>query len=63
VETNYPGMRAVWCVGIVWRALFRRYPKWLNSVTGPLSRWKTIGGDQLVISFRKTAKTTPVAQA
>jgi SAM-dependent methyltransferase len=53
VETVFPGMRACWWITIVWRGVFRRDPEWVKALTGPLSRWKTRGGDQLVIVFRK----------
>jgi len=53
-ETKYPGMRLSWYILIVWRALFRRDPRWLDTLTAPLSRWRTTGGDQLVIVFRKS---------
>jgi SAM-dependent methyltransferase len=53
VHTAYPGMRALWCFVIVWRAVFRAEPKWLEGVNRRLSHWKTKGGDQLVIRFRK----------
>jgi SAM-dependent methyltransferase len=59
VETAYPGMRATWYVVIFWRALFRRNPKWMDVITRPLSRWKTVGGDQLVILFRKSDERNP----
>jgi SAM-dependent methyltransferase len=54
VEITYPFMRAAWYVQIIWRAVFRRDPKWIDAVTSNLSRWKTNGGDQLVILFRKS---------
>jgi SAM-dependent methyltransferase len=55
VETIFPAMRAFWWVQIGWRALFRRDPEWVNKFMAPLSRWKSGGGDQLVIVFRKAA--------
>jgi ubiquinone/menaquinone biosynthesis C-methylase UbiE len=54
IITVHPGMRAVWCVAIIWRILFHQHPKWTSAIASRLSRWKTIGGDQLVISFRKS---------
>jgi hypothetical protein len=47
-------MRAIWCLQVVWRTLFHRDPGWTGFMTRPLSRWKTKGGDQLVIVFRKS---------
>jgi hypothetical protein len=53
VETIYPAMRAFWCVDILWRTIFGRDAGWARVFTRRLSRWKTSGGDQLVIVFRK----------
>jgi GrpB-like predicted nucleotidyltransferase (UPF0157 family) len=53
VETAYPAMRAFWYIDILWRGILHKEPQWTRVFTRRLSRWKTTGGDQLVIVFRK----------
>ncbi len=43
VEIVYPGMRAIWCLAILWRALFHCDPAWTRPLTTRLSCWKTKG--------------------
>jgi len=58
-EVWYPGMRAFWCVHIIWTGAFGSAPRWLHPFISALSRRRTRLGDQLVIRFRKRAGEQP----
>ncbi|MDB4932248.1 MAG: hypothetical protein JWM10_4732 [Myxococcaceae bacterium] len=55
--TYYPGMRASWTAEIVLRVLTRgrvaTAPRWLHALKNRASRREGLGGDQLVVAFRR----------